>query len=148
PSQPDSCGHFGGINNGIGAWGVAQYENKVFLSYVCSFIPFASNATGLKVLSYESPCVSHTWQAEDPGFRIYPNPAASFLTVEWKEATVGNGPAQIALFDMCGNRVAVKTVQASTLPCRIDVTTFPDGVYVLVALKDGKAYRDRVVIQR
>lgn len=58
PSQPDSCNFFGGVSNNIGTWGVDLYENKVFLSYVCAFIPFSSLWTGFKTLTY-TPCINH-----------------------------------------------------------------------------------------
>lgn len=57
PSQPDSCNFFGGVSNNTGTWGVDIYENKVFLSYVCAFIPFSSLWTGFKTLTY-TPCVN------------------------------------------------------------------------------------------
>lgn len=56
PGKIDSCSYYGGVSNNIGTWGVNVYKNQVYLSYVCSLIPFASNWTGVKILSY-SDCV-------------------------------------------------------------------------------------------
>ena len=53
PSKPDSCGYYDGISNNIGTWGVSTYKNQIYLSYICSFIPFASNWTGVKILTYD-----------------------------------------------------------------------------------------------
>lgn len=52
PSAPAFKYEYGGINNGIGTWGVSISMNKIFLSYICSAIPFPSNWTGVKILSY------------------------------------------------------------------------------------------------
>jgi hypothetical protein len=57
PAAPDSCNFYGGISNNLGTWGVNFYKDQVYLSYVCSIVPFASNWTGLKILSY-TPCSS------------------------------------------------------------------------------------------
>ncbi len=54
PNKPDSCAYYGGVNNEIGTWGVSTYKDQVYLSYVCSFIPFASNWTGVKILTYDN----------------------------------------------------------------------------------------------
>lgn len=53
PSNPVLCKEFGGPNNKLGTWGVSIYKKKVFLSYICSVIPFASNWTGIRILTYE-----------------------------------------------------------------------------------------------
>ena len=52
PAHPKFKYEFGGVNNGIGTWGVSVYDNNIYLTYICSAIPFASNWTGLKLLSY------------------------------------------------------------------------------------------------
>lgn len=54
PSNPDSCNFYGGVSNNIGTWGIDIYENKMFLSYVCAIIPFSSNWTGFKALTFNS----------------------------------------------------------------------------------------------
>jgi len=56
PAKVDSCGYYGGVDNNMGTWGVSTYKNRVFLSYVCAFIPFASNWTGVKILTYDNNC--------------------------------------------------------------------------------------------
>lgn len=54
PANPTLCKEYGGSNNGIGTWGVSIYKDRVFLSYTCSFIPFSSNWTGVKILTYSN----------------------------------------------------------------------------------------------
>ena len=52
PANPSLCKEYSGPNNGMGTWGVSLYKDRVFLSYICSFIPFPSNWTGVKILTY------------------------------------------------------------------------------------------------
>jgi hypothetical protein len=46
---------YGGVNNGIGTWGLSVYKNNIYLSYICNALdwPFPSNWTGVKILKYE-----------------------------------------------------------------------------------------------
>ncbi len=54
PKAPVLCKVYGGTDNNIGTWGVSIYDDKIYLSYICTFgIPFKSNWTGVKILSYK-----------------------------------------------------------------------------------------------
>ncbi len=50
PKKPIEVFNYGGPNNNLGTWGVSRYRNEIYLSYICTFIPFQSNWTGVKVL--------------------------------------------------------------------------------------------------
>jgi len=50
--KPVLAKEYGGTGNNIGTWGVSVTGNQVYLTYICSFIPFSSNWTGVKVLDY------------------------------------------------------------------------------------------------
>jgi hypothetical protein len=52
PAYPVLCKEFGGPKNGMGTWGVSIFKDQVFLSYICSIIPFSSNWTGVKILTW------------------------------------------------------------------------------------------------
>jgi hypothetical protein len=52
PASPTLCKEYGGPKNGIGTWGVSLYKDQVYLSYICSVIPFSSNWTGVKILTW------------------------------------------------------------------------------------------------
>ena len=52
PARPAYKGEYGGINNNMGTWGVSLSGKNIYLAYICSFIPFYSNWTGVKVLTY------------------------------------------------------------------------------------------------
>ncbi len=52
PSSPLWAQEYGGVDNGIGTWGVSIHGSRVFLTYTCAAVPFASNWTGVKILQY------------------------------------------------------------------------------------------------
>jgi len=52
PAKPVLAKEYGGTGNNMGTWGVSLTGNQVYLTYICSFIPFSSNWTGVKVLDY------------------------------------------------------------------------------------------------
>lgn len=52
PASPTLCKEYGGPKNGMGTWGVSLYKDQVYLSYICSVIPFSSNWTGVKILTW------------------------------------------------------------------------------------------------
>ncbi|MBK7560495.1 MAG: hypothetical protein IPQ06_09720 [Chitinophagaceae bacterium] len=52
PVYPVLCKEFGGAGNKMGTWGVSIYKEQAFLSYTCSVIPFSSNWTGVRILTY------------------------------------------------------------------------------------------------
>ncbi len=54
PLNPDSCNFYGGTSNNIGTCGINLYQNQLYLSYICAVIPFASNWTGVKILTYDA----------------------------------------------------------------------------------------------
>ena len=52
PANPVLCSEYGGTGNKKGTWGVSLSKNNIYLSYICAVIPFASNRTGIQLLSY------------------------------------------------------------------------------------------------
>lgn len=52
PAKPVFKTEYGGVNNRMGTWGVSVSDKNIYLTYICSFVPFYSNWTGVKVLSY------------------------------------------------------------------------------------------------
>jgi hypothetical protein len=84
PTMPDSCNFFGGISNNIGTWGVDVYENKLFLSYICTFgIPFASNWSGFKAITMNE-CSLDLYEIKNFEVKLFPNPTQNILSVTSK----------------------------------------------------------------
>ncbi len=75
PTKPDSCNMYGGISNNIGTWGVGLYKDQIYLSYICSVVPFSSNWTGVKILTY-TPCANGIGKADHNFIDIFPNPTS------------------------------------------------------------------------
>ena len=88
PTQPDSCNFYGGVSNGIATWGVSSYQNEIYLSYICAFIPFTSTWTGVKILTY-TPCSANSIvEKVNNGFSIFPNPAQNSITLNSQRKSV------------------------------------------------------------
>jgi hypothetical protein len=66
----------------VGTWGVGLYQGQVYLSYICAFIPFSSNWTGVKILSHDGCTMNTQEQTTDKmEFSIYPNPAINKIYI-------------------------------------------------------------------
>ncbi|MCB0820920.1 MAG: hypothetical protein KDC13_09880, partial [Bacteroidetes bacterium] len=82
-TQPDSCGIFGGTENNIGTWGVNYYGNEIYLSYICTLgIPFASNWSGIKLLSTQNCNPATIIHSEKLSASVFPNPASSEVRIQ------------------------------------------------------------------
>jgi hypothetical protein len=55
-AHPNSIAVYGGENNKMGTWGIDVWKNEIFLSYVCAFIPYSSNWTGVKIITVKEGC--------------------------------------------------------------------------------------------
>jgi len=131
PSMPDSCGMFGGVSNDIGTWGVSIYRDEIFLSYVCALVPFASNWTGVKILTYDNQCTSDVPESPtDPG-GIVPTPVGTRLTI-LSDRTAGEiDPRSISMTNLLGETFVPTTVESNLSGTTIDTSRLPDGVYIL-----------------
>ncbi len=97
PAHPDSCSNFGGTDNNLGTWGISITQDKIFLSYICAVIPFASNWTGVKLLSYESclASVSREFAEEASNIPPFPNPSRSEVCITLTESYDVNAPFSV-----------------------------------------------------
>ena len=50
PAQPTLLTTYGSLHDGLGTWGASVYASRVYLSFICSVIPFRSTWTGVKIL--------------------------------------------------------------------------------------------------
>ena len=129
PSNPDSCNYYGGINNNIGTLGVSGYGNQIYLSYICAFIPFASNWTGVKVLTYEPCPASAVEEIVKNNISIYPNPASEKIFIEgFASNSTGS---TIRIYNILGEEMLRREFSGNTL--EIKVKDWPAGLYFLQA---------------
>jgi len=133
PLQPDSCNFYGGVSNGMGTWGVGLYHEKIFLSYVCAIIPFSSNWTGVKILTY-TPCLTGVKDSyPDEDILLYPSPASDEVRIENKSAAATKIEIYNALGKLCCQSDAGKPVSI------INIKHLPPGVY-FVFLEGSKRW--------
>ncbi len=84
---------------------------------------------------YGMPVTVATWAEKTP-MRVAPNPANYVVQIE------GDHIAEARLIDVCGRTVASLPQNSHQL----NVASLPDGVYMLLAMINGKKYYERVVV--
>lgn len=140
PENPDSCGFYGGTGNQIGTWGVDLKDHQLFLSYIFTAIPFSSNWTGVRVLSYDA-CIPNAVANPDntPEIEVFPNPAANTVYLKMNRELRVYG---VYLTDINGRKVKIFDPGATELP----LGGLPSGVYGLqVVTEKGVANRKLLV---
>lgn len=81
PTQPDSCNFYGGVSDNMGTWGIGLWQNQIYLSYICSLIPFSSSVSQLTILTFNSCATSAIQNKHYTEFSIYPNPFSQQATL-------------------------------------------------------------------
>ena len=143
PAIPDSCNTYGGVANNIGTWGVNIYQSQIYLSYICAAIPFSSNWTGIKLLTY-SPCpVGITEiQNNEEKITLSPNPTTNTFTIttntKIKEIKITNiiGSQSLAIINITPNNTAT-----------IDITNLSNGIY-FIKIKTDKGTINKKIMNR
>ncbi len=134
PSQPDSMDVYGNTTNNLGTWGVSQYDDKIFLSYICTFIPFPGNWPGVKILSYDNSCSTSIEESNENDISIYPNPTSSMITIDFGTADLTN--AQYEITTILGEVVTSKSI--SHQEEQINIAHYPNGIYLLLFKNKNK----------
>lgn len=142
PNAPDSCTVYGGVGNNIGTWGVGLHNDRIFLSYICAVIPFSSNWTGVKNLTYNR-LATGIETTETGELKVYPVPADDrlFITLD-KEPEAGN--IEIKITNSIGQQIDVYTI----LPGRdftISTSGLPAGVYTIMVIVGNRQYITRFI---
>ena len=129
PSQPDSCNYYGGISNGIGTWGIGSYQDRIYLSYICTFgIPFASNWTGVKILTY-IPCTTGISEQENTdAINIFPIPSNEQITIETKNKFSDLKKLNVSVTNTLGQTIAAQ-YKTSSNQITLDISNLSDGIY-------------------
>lgn len=140
PANPDSCFSYGGISNNIGTWGVSAFENNIFLSYVCALIPFVSNWTGVKILSYENNCVSDIKNEKKEIINVFPNPVNGILQIDFLKSD----NCFLVVYNNLGRTVFSKKINTE-FNGRIDFSNFKKGIYFLGIKVNGNFYSEKII---
>lgn len=144
PIAPSLAGNYGTIDNGIGTWGMALDGNRVYLVYIATFIPFASNWAGVKILDWQ---LGSGIYESDIFFKgnLVPNPFGENFRFEFELRK----PALIMaeLLDSQGRIVAEwpeKTFQEGTNMFYWH-GQIPNGLYFFRIRSKGASYRARLL---
>ena len=81
-------------------------------------------------------------QADNNIFSTYPNPASSFVNLDFKGTIDGN--SQIEIFDL--NSKLVKQLLISDKNMKINTADLKPGVYMIRILNSGKYYSNKLII--
>jgi len=142
PANPDSCAMFGSVSNNIGTWGIGLWQNQLYLSYICTFgIPFASDWTGVKLLTYNSPAVGVQEQVISNAISIFPNPLYSATTIE---ITRELKSAIMYVYNSQGHRVKRAAIAGYNHTLNRD--NLPAGIYCIQIVQGGKIFATKKII--
>lgn len=144
PFALDSCSNYGGTLNGIGTWGVGLHKDRIFLSYICAVIPFASNWTGIKILTYDRPAGPNSIKAEKSyELKLYPVPAQDILVVETGDIFTSDF-YKIRLINTLGQEQKINS-QTNNKTLTLDVSALESGLYFVVLEGERKVVTAKFV---
>ncbi len=136
PLKPDSCNYYGGVANNIGTWGIGMYKSEIYLSYICTAgIPFSSDLTGVKILTYTS-CSTGIEELRGDPINVFPIPATNQLTLEVNSN-----------FNVPRLNVTNIFGQVFSLPCKnfghslhLDISELSNGYYFITTAINEKKF--------
>lgn len=83
---------------------------------------------------------------DEPGLKVYPNPATDFIRIEWKK--VNGMEIHAELYDLFGRRISRKKADNSSGHMEIDIRMLQRSAYLLkVFSMDGKFSRTFRVVK-
>ncbi len=126
PALPDSCNFYGGVSNNIGTWGIGLWQNQIYLSYICAAIPFSSNWTGVKLLTFNS-CTVGIKEYDEATINVYPIPAAEKITIELNSSSTSFCPT---IVDLLG-QTTYPPFRKSGNKIEVNISELKAGVYFL-----------------
>ena len=145
PASPDSCNFYGGVSNNIGTWGLGYYPNlhQIYLSYICtSGIPFASNWTGVTILSCNDLCVIGGVEEQNAdGITIFPIPANEKITIESMHPST---TLRVTIVNELGQTFYPSFKQSGN-KTEVDISKLNTGIYFLKMNFNGKEFTKKFV---
>lgn len=127
---------FGSLQDTSGSWGLDITESDIYLTYVYvptfvpfPFAPFHSTWSGVKRITYDSPCVNRIKEKKDDiDIRLFPNPVTDFIRID--------GPVEIRdyiILDISGKTILYGKTENGI----IDVSLLERGMYYLVTDREN-----------
>lgn len=146
PAFPDSCGHFGVVNDDTASWGVDIWEDHIYLTFICSwpppFSPFYANYSGMKVIEWDdNPCLAAATTPEIE-FRasFFPVPVSDRLSIELN----GASGAEVLIWSMEGRVLHKGMIRGSR--DQLDVSMVASGPFICeLRTSGGKSIRKLLI---
>lgn len=129
PLQPDSCTQFGLKTDSAGTWGLGRYANQVYLAYISTwplYIPFRSEWSGIKILTYNNSCATGLPDYSLAALKVFPNPAADLLRI----SGIAGQQVKLSLYSVDG-KLVYETTSEGNDQVNINTRLFARGVYFL-----------------
>ena len=144
PLIPDSCNYYGTVGDSIAAWGLGLHNDNIFLAYICSVIPFSSNYTGVKILTY-SPCTTGKMEIKhEDNISVYPNPSSSTITISNLRFAIYD----LRITDVFGRIVYYQPIR-NQQPSIINLPDLSNGIYYWEMKSDkGIEGKGKIVIMK
>jgi len=143
PTQPDSCNMYGGTANNIGTWGIGLWQNQIYLSYICSVIPFSSSLTQTTILTFNSCPVGINEQEVNSFISIYPNPFSEQAKLT---SSINLNNAKIRIHNLQGQ--CVRTIdRVNGTEVTIVLEKLEAGVYFINIQTENNSITKRIVKQ-
>ena len=132
PTSPDSCNIYGGVDNGIGTWGIGLYKDQIYLSYICAGIPFPSNWTGVKLLNYLQCSTTAVNDQQFKGISVYPTPSADAIFIDNNDdAFKRQSNIKMSICNLVGQTVMLIIYEKLPNVINLDISLLKDGMYII-----------------
>jgi hypothetical protein len=147
PTLPDSCNFYGGVSNNLGTWGIGMYQEQIYLSYIVASIPFSSNWTGVKILTYTSCTPITPVNIEDENkmdtISVFPNPTENKLTITFPSNN--DKQMDLKIFNAFGQQVMNRLISSNTTT--LDVSGLTNGIYFIrIELSGQTIYTKKIIV--
>ena len=145
---------------------IFYYTQTDFVTYVgtkCGVVAYESDTLvnhnqGYQIVSSDTVLISRTVigyplgineEVKISGFRLYPNPASTNATLEFKNELKDEGPFRISLVNAIGQKVWEKEVPAEVkLQMNLDIRNLESGFYTVVIMGRNSSGEARLIISR
>ncbi len=149
PTSPDSCTKYSTAGGNVGVWGVALYQDQVYLCYIYVplGIPFFSNWSGVKALTWnDCGTTDINGATAKEQFALYPSPAD--IDVRVVLPVDAGEQVTFGISDLLGRRHRSGMVAyPGGLGIDIPVGELPDGNYFIRIQAAGRLFNKEFVVQ-
>jgi hypothetical protein len=76
--------------------------------------------------------------------RVYPNPVSSILNIESKKGSI----QQLSLTSLAGQLILDKNSTNSPNSLTLDLSSFPNAVYLLTIITEEGRFTEKIILQR